>query len=163
VTLQYLPRRPATEPAETDAFESIAQRGQTVIVIDDATLADLHALHEHAGAIGIVPICDAERNGDGRDNDRLAARCRQCRCAGDVFTRASQLVHDDGATLASALLVVVDTEARSIEYVSAGHPPPSSARATMCSCSTARASPYWVCRCAPNAWSGHPSRPEACS
>jgi serine phosphatase RsbU (regulator of sigma subunit) len=30
----------------------------------------------------------------------------------DVFTRASRLVHDDGATLASALLVVVDAEAR---------------------------------------------------
>ena len=41
----------------------------------------------------------------------------------EVFTRASELTRDDGATLASALLVVIDVRQRTLSYLSAGHPP----------------------------------------
>jgi serine phosphatase RsbU (regulator of sigma subunit) len=234
VSLRQLPTGAASSgPAEPDAFEEILQGGSTVIITDDPTLEQLRELHDHAGALGIVPIRDADGNviaaitiawrravpaadalvavldtvstmvgqtisrthlfelehglfrdiqaellrplpevpgiesaavyepasrsidvggdwysavrltdhrvafviGDvlGHGVEAVAAMGRlQSMVLGlvtsmpqsdDVFTRASQLVHDNGATLASALLVIVDTEARTLDYINAGHPP----------------------------------------
>jgi serine phosphatase RsbU (regulator of sigma subunit)/CHASE1-domain containing sensor protein len=233
VSLRYLSLAVGSAASERDTYHSIVQQGRTAIVTDDATMSKLSPIHEHAGAIGIIPIRDADGTviaaisiawrravsasdalmamldtvgtmvsqtisrtrlfeiehglfrdlqaellrplpdapgieaaavyepasrtvdvggdwysavrlsehrvafviGDvlGHGVEAVAAMGRlQSMVLGlltslptldDVFTRASQLVHDDGATLASALLVVVDSGARTIEYVSAGHPP----------------------------------------
>jgi hypothetical protein len=235
VTLIDTPARSLSAPRVANApLDAILRRGQAVIVADDVTLEKLQSLHQNAGAIGIVPIRDAEGSviaaitiawrralpasdalmamldtvgtmvgqtigrtrlyelehglfrdlqsellrplpdapdleaaaryepasrsidvggdwysavklsahriafviGDvlGHGVEAVAAMGRlqsmvlglltSLPRADDVFTRASELVRDDGATLASALLVVVDTQRRTLDYISAGHPPP---------------------------------------
>ena len=223
----------ADQPGDGDAVAAILRRGQTTIVSDDDGLEQLRSLHEHAGAIGIVPIRDADggvtaaitiawrrtvpasdalmamldtvgtmvgqtigrtqlyelEHGLFRDLQtellrplphvegldaaaRYEPASRSIDIGGDwysavrlsdervafvigdvlghgveavaamgrfqsvvlglvtslsrldeVFVRASELTRDDGATLATALLVVIDVRRRTLSYLSAGHPP----------------------------------------